>query len=361
MKYRLLLFLCLISVNAHLQTKLNWGFEIKPKFGFLVAKRGVVGHLPQSHTYGGEASFVVHTNGSKKWHRSYNYPTIGLTVFSASVGNNEILGIFTGSYGFIEFPFAKTDSYKLTGKIGGGMAYGSKIYDPVSNPKNTVISSHLNALVCFGLQNRFVFNHHELVLGVDLTHCSNGCFKLPNIGINMPFVSVGYGYRMKTTDVEKIEKEILPYKRILYGVFATYSGKEVYPTGQGRSPIYGISVFSRCFFKPKAGFELSLDIVSKQVLLQKYQPDLEKDQIDIIQVGLYAGYLLPLDRFHFVLGMGVNIRDKYQPESLLYHRIGARYYFDNGIHLNAVLRSNWAVADFTEWGIGYTFNYRRND
>lgn len=358
MKYHLLFLLSMITVNAHLQSELNWGIEVKPKYGFLLAKRGVIGHLPQAHTYGGEASFVIHTNGRKKWHKMYNYPTIGLTVFSASVGNNDILGIYAGTYGFIEFPFVKKKVYHLYGKIGGGLGYGSKVYDPLENPKNAVVSSHVNALICFGLQNKFVLNRHHLLFGIDLTHFSNGCFKLPNIGINMPFLSLGYGYRLKTTDIESIEKVSLPFRKLLYGVSGTFSAKEVPPTGQGPSPVFGVSFFSRYFFRPKVGCELSLDVVSKQAVLEKYQPDLEKTQLDIIQVGLYAGYLLPLDRFHFVIGMGTNLRDKYQPESFFYHRIGVRYYFENGLHLNAVLRSNWAVADFTEWGIGYTFNYK---
>ena len=66
-----------------------------------------------------------------------------------------------------------------------------------------------------------------------------------------------------------------------------------------------------------------------------------------------------MDHFHFVLGMGVNVIDKFQPEGRFYHRIGMRYYLNNGISLNAVLRSNWAKADFAEWGIGYTFNYKK--
>lgn len=351
------LFIFGFTFQARLQSRLNWGIEIKPKLGFLIADRGVVGYLPRSHAFGGEASFVIYTNGLKKWHKSYNHPIIGMTLFGASVGNSKILGNFFGSYAFIEFPFLKTKRYRFTGKLGSGLAYGTKAYDPINDPKNAVISTHVNALVCFGLKNRFVVNNHQYVLGIDLTHCSNGAFKVPNIGINMPFISLGYGYRFITTEKESIERTTLPFRKILYGATAILSAKEIFPTGQGRSPVYSLSTFARYFFKPKVGCEISLDVTSKQVIF-KYHPEIPKNQLDVVQVGFYTGYLLPLDNFHLVIGMGINIRDKYQPESLLYHRIGMRYYFKNGIHLNAVLRSNWAKADFTEWGIGYTFNYR---
>ena len=163
---------------------------------------------------------------------------------------------------------------------------------------------------------------------------------------------------MNKYTTNEIHKNTLPFKKILYGLNGVYSVKEIFPTGQGHSSIYGLSFFSRCFFKTKVGCELSLDVISKQVIL-KYKTEIPKTQSDLIQIGIYAGYLLPLDKFHFVLGMGMNIIDKFQPEGKFYHRVGMRYYFENGISLNAVLRSNWAKADFAEWGLGYTFNYKQ--
>jgi hypothetical protein len=77
-----------------------------------------------------------------------------------------------------------------------------------------------------------------------------------------------------------------------------------------------------------------------------------------LQIGAYAAYLVPLDRFHFVFGMGAYIRDKYSPEDPVYHRIGARYYLKNGIIFNLTLKSHFARADYLEYGIGYTFNYK---
>ena len=358
MRLYLFLLVLFISFQVHLQSNLNWGIEVKSKGGFIAAKRIEVAQIPVSHALAGEVSFVIHTNGKKAWHKAYNYPTIGVTGFVASVGNREVLGNYFGSYGFVEFPFIKTKRYQFTGKIGSGLAYTAKVYDPIKNPKNSVVGAHVNALICFGLQNRFVFNRHQIVLGIDLTHCSNGSYKVPNIGINMPYLSLGYAYRMKTTELETENKVTLPFRKVLYGVTGVFSADDIYPTGHKPSAVYALSAFARYFFKAKVGAELSLDFVSKQVLM-RYKPELPKTQLDIIQVGMYAGYILPLDHFHFVVGMGIYLRDKYVPNSLFYHRIGMRYYFNNGIHLNCVLLSNWAKANYTEWGIGYTFNYKK--
>jgi hypothetical protein len=346
------------TLPYYTQINRNYGLEIKSKTGFLIGKRGEVANLPTAHTFAGEASFLIFTNGKKKWHQSYKKPTVGLTVLGASVGNDEILGRFIGAYSFIDFPFIKNSKYQLSGKLGSGLAYTSKVYDPILNPKNSVISSHVNALICFGIQNKFIFKKHFLTLGLDLTHCSNGAYKVPNIGINMRFISLGYGFKIKESDPEIENISTLPFKKMLFGLTGIVSKKEIFPTGQGNSPIYGLSFFSRYFINSHSGIEIAFDIISKQSIL-KYKPEIEKTQLDLIQMGLFAGYLLPLDQFHLIIGMGVNIRDKYQPESLFYHRIGMRYYLNNGIHLNVVLRSNWAKADFAEWGIGYTLNYKK--
>jgi hypothetical protein len=352
-----LFYFLIIGVSNQFSAQLNWGIEVAPKFGFLIGQRGEIANIPRSHTLASEISYVIYTNGQKKWHKTYGFPNIGVTLFNASVGNREILGNFSGSYGFIDLPLLKTKRFQLCAKLGSGLAYTSKVYDPIINPKNAVISAHVNALVCFGLKNKFMINpNQQLILGVDLTHCSNGAFKVPNIGINMPFLSLGYSYRFKTTDYNQEEEKKLIFNKFYYGVTGILSSKEIFPTGQGSSMIYGLSLFTRRFVQPKAGIEFSMDIISKQSIL-KYKPEIQKTQTDLIQVGLFSGYLLPLDRFHLIIGMGMNVFDKFQPESFLYHKIGMRYYFDNGIHLNAVLRSNWAKADFAEWGIGYTLNY----
>ncbi|MFM7566066.1 MAG: hypothetical protein ACKO4K_04915, partial [Flavobacteriales bacterium] len=88
-------------------------------------------------------------------------------------------------------------------------------------------------------------------------------------------------------------------------------------------------------------------------------PYIEKRQIDLLQVGAYAAYLVPMDRFHFVFGMGAYLRDKYSPEDPLYHRIGARYACKNGLLLNFTLKTHWARADYLEYGLGYMFKYRK--
>ena len=191
MKISLFLFSVFIAISSFSQSKKEWGIDYSQKIGFLAAHRGVMAHLPQSQAYAGELSVFFQTKGRKQWHQACRYPIVGATLFGGSVGNNEILGTFWGAYSFIEFPFVKTKHYEFAGKLGSGLGYGTKVYDPILNPKNVAMSTHFNTIICFGLKSSFIFNRNKISLGIDLTHFSNGAIKVPNLGVNLPYLSFG--------------------------------------------------------------------------------------------------------------------------------------------------------------------------
>ena len=355
--YSTLLFLFLINGAFGQKTCDTW-IEARGKIGFLAAHRSVMGHLATEHAKAVEVSYLVQPKGKKSWQEAYRNPVYGVTVFAGSVGNKELLGNYYGAFGFINFPFVKGKRYTLSGKVGCGLAYGTKYYkkdydeDP-STILNVAVSTAINAHITLGLENRFVFGNHSINASIDMTHFSNGATKVPNLGLNLPFVSIGYGHRISKCPDTSFTHE--PFKKSWqFGAAGIVSVKEVFPTEGKKYPVYALSLIGRRFFRPKTGMEVSFDIISKQAIMQ-YQSDVPKTQSEIIQMGIFAGYILPLDKFHLLLGMGAYVRDKFGPEDPLYHRIGMRYVFDCGVNINFVLKSHWARADYVEYGIGYTF------
>lgn len=351
-----LLYLLVISFSGMTQGRSNWGLEARFKSGFLLGHRVVMGHLATDHSYAAELSYVFRSNGEKSWHRHYKYPDLSVNLYYGSVGNTKILGNFIGAYGMISFPFVSKKHFRFNGKLGCGLAYTNKVYDEILNPKNVAVSTPINALISIGVDSKFYFKRNWLMIGADLTHFSNGGFRVPNLGLNLPHISIGYGRFISMTDEKStVEKQTaIPQRKFLFGATAIASVKEVFPTNGKAYPVYGLSIHSRIFLKPKIGWEASLDIISKQAIFG-YRPEIEKTQWDVLQVGIYAGYLLPLNQFHFVLGMGGYLKDMYNPDGKLYHRVGFRYYLKNGIHFNCVLKSHWGKADYVEWGVGYSF------
>ncbi|MBM3163954.1 MAG: acyloxyacyl hydrolase [Bacteroidetes bacterium] len=362
----IIIFTVLLSVDSTLaQAYFEKALEYRQKIGILAAHRGVMAHLPRNVAYAGELSLLFRTRGHKAYQKSYRFPTYGAALFYGSIGSNVIMGNFLGIYGFSDLPMIKIRSYHMDFRISLGLGYNGNTYDPVSNPLNVALASKLNGIICFAIKNNVHFGKNALTFGLDLTHFSNGAFKVPNFGINMPYLFLGYARTIVPVDPLKFAQGeaptvpmSLPYKRWIYSAMFTFNGKQSMPIGGKRYPVYGLNLSGKYFFNHKAGLELDIDVFSKQAILD-YQPYIKKSQWDIIQVGAYAAYLVPLDRFHFVFGMGAYLRDKYSPEDPVYHRIGARYYLKNGILFNVTLKTHFARADLLEYGIGYTFNYRK--
>lgn len=357
MRYILALYIILLSASADSQSlgKHEIWVEGKFKAGFLAAHRGMIGHLPTEHAFAGELSYLIQGKGQKDWHNHFNRPTYGFTAFFGSVGNRELLGHYFGSYAFASFPLIKHKSYTFSFKVGGGMGYGTKVYDPENNILSAAVSTHFNAMIVAGVESRFVFGNNSAIIGLDMTHFSNGATKVPNLGLNLPYVSIGYGRKIqKSNFCDSCAVAGLGKQTLFFGAMAIGSVSMNFPTGGKKYPVYALSMFGRKIFGDKGGLEVSLDVMSKQSNIE-FKPDVPKTQLDLIQVGAFAGFILPLDHLHFVLGMGVYVRDKFSPIDRFYHRAGVRYVFDNGINLGVVLKSHWARADYFEYGIGYTF------
>ncbi len=358
---RLLFVFLIFCIKCIAQDSVTEPFllSVKGRSGFLAAHRGTLGHLSKDRIFGAEVSISKRLSGSKSWHYAYKNPIVGVTFLGTSVGNNAVLGNSLGALAFIDFPMSRSQKHILSAKLSLGLGYISKVYDPQTNPKDVAISSHFNAMLCLGIQGRWYWNSkNALLYSFDLTHLSNGSFTIPNLGLNMPNIGIGYERQIGSQVQQKVAPRTIEktsfFRNWKSSTIGIVSGKEIFPSGGKRYPVYAISQLVYKQFKPKVAMELAFDIISKQSLFG-YRSYIPKTQWSVLQLGAYSGFSLPINRLRIILGMGVYFKDRYDMDNELYHRVGIRYQCDNGLLLNVVLKSHWAKADYTEWGIGYTF------
>jgi hypothetical protein len=352
--FKFLVFSLLFSflINSAFTQKHDIDFEFKSKYGFLIAHRSVMSHIPKEHCKSIEYSVVFQTNGQKSWHRSLNYPKMGFSSLISSAGNKDLLGNLFGAYSFLQFSFFKIEKNRLFVKLGTGLAYAQKVYNQETNPKNNALSSHLNALINFGLFYQYNFERTYLNFGLDLTHLSNGASKMPNLGINLSYLSFAIGYNIKksiskndTTTLKRIDKS-WNYLAIGIGSF-----KESYPTGERKFPVFALSFLGNKIYSHKLGYELGLDLIYKPSI-DSYKPVIYKTNETMIQLGFYNGYIMTLHKLQILIGMGIYIKDEYNADDYFYHRFGFRYNFNKKLFANLTLKSHWARADYIEYGIG---------
>ena len=352
----------LFFVNCFCAQEHEWGIEFRQKAGFLAAHRGSMAHLPQQIGYPFELIWYRKMAGHKKWHAAYRLPEQGLSLFHGSVGNDSILGKFTGLYGFVHIPVIKpTNSFRLDWQFGTGLGYTPKKYDPITNPKNIAIGSHVNAMMCLGLYTKYYFGKNRFTLGFDVTHYSNGAFGVPNLGVNMFYLSASYARNLGKMKVyQKIDPLNDKYRQWTFGATAIFNSKETYNDNPKKYPVYGLNLHARKLFNHKAGVEIALDLISKQAI-KAYFSEIPKTQWEMFQMGVFAAYLLPVDHFHFVFGMGAYLKDKFKPEDPVYHKIGFRYQFNNGLIAHCVLKTHFGRADYLETGFGYSIPVKKTN
>lgn len=342
------LFVCHHHFNA------QGGFEYRQKLGFLIAHRPLMAHLPQTPAVAAEFSYIYQTSQHKKWHQAYRQPLVGGTLFFGTVGNNQILGKFTGAYGFVELPIIKYKRYRLDFRFSTGLGYTNRPFDPVLNPENVAIGSRVNALMCFALKQSYRIKNYGLTFGIDMTHFSNASYQMPNLGINVPYLSVGVQRFFDEVQQKDRVKE-LQRPQLSYGASLIYTQKEMRPVGVGRYPVYAGNIFARKYFGPKAGLEMSLDVIYKMGLL--HHPSYpQASGLDPLQVGLYLGYIQPFDRLQYIYGLGYYLRDVLKPDEPFYIRLGVRYSLTTQLEGLFILKTHYAKADYMELGLTYHFN-----
>ncbi|MBP5504532.1 MAG: acyloxyacyl hydrolase [Bacteroidales bacterium] len=113
-------------------------------------------------------------------------------------------------YGYFDRAFVQTKRVRMGYYGGFGFANCfSKLYDPVTNPKNLIFSTMLNSRIKFGLQAQYQFsNRYFAGIGFYFNHSSNGAVNFPNRGYNAYELTLSLGMR----DKEELAKP-LPERR----------------------------------------------------------------------------------------------------------------------------------------------------
>ncbi len=329
------------------------GIETRGKFGFLLPHRPVMHHLVNGHSAGFEISLVNQSDGSKDWHHWYNFPRNGFSLYYADLGNDEILGRSFGLFAFGELPIIELLDWKLNWRTGLGFSWLTKTFDQQKNPKNNAISTHLNSLVQMGITVNRQWDNFGVGIGLDMTHFSNGASKMPNLGLNIPALNIGMSYYLQTLNFQERKKNLaFANKNLEFRMFGNFSTKQVYPTGGSNYFVAGASGILHKRISRKVGLELMLDIFSNQ----SHSRGLDADsftQWDLLQMGIFAAYVLPINKFSFFIGMGSYIKNDFNPDGWMYHRFGTRYQLSERLWANISLKSHWGRADYFEYGLVY--------
>jgi len=354
------LALCQSNAKGQDSTRTGSWLTLNLHYGFILPLyTSSMNILIEGHVPAFELDYVSKPASTQyNWHNAYHCPETGIAFFSAYLNNPAQLGMMYGAYPFINFHLKRSFKEGLNFRVGIGLGYMPIKFDPYDNHKNDVIGSHLNAMVNLRANYHFyVSNTIRIETGLGLTHCSNGAFQTPNLGINLITANTGLSYCISSAkrSLEVPYVDTAKTKKVEQEIFAAVGGSEVEPPGGKRYPDLTLSyiAFRRLSGKSKLG--IGLDIFNNQANTERLKTDsiFLRNDLAITQFGLKVAYELTMGKLSLPLEMGGYVYSKYDGNGVIYNRIGVRYYAGKHLIANLTLLTHYAKADFIEWGVGY--------
>ncbi|MEI7595344.1 MAG: acyloxyacyl hydrolase [Bacteroidota bacterium] len=330
-------------------------FGIKSHYGVIWAHSPKNKILVQGHFPVFEASIFGKTSGVKLWHQLYNKPQIGFSVIYTDLALKNMMGFCTGIYPWVNFNLKdNSKKYKLFFKVGAGIGYINKVFDLENNFKNTSISAKINALINFQIENQIQITPKiSGNLSLSLFHYSNGSSRKPNLGVNIPTINIGLGYRIAKREISNIPA--LPEFNKNKHIVTTLSGgwKQPFFPRSATYPVINSSTTFEKQFRRKNAYSIGFDMIYDKSYVEDQQ-NTPTGHHRLFNTGITIGHILVVEKLNILTQWGVYTSSKALAKKS-YHRIGLRYYLNKNVLICFALNTHFGSADHMEWGIGYKF------
>ncbi len=361
MKLALAFFLTLafsFAWGQNLSDKSKYSLGLRGQYGYILNHSETMEYITGQHFPAFELYVEKQTDGTKEWHNAYKLPKWGVAFYTANI--NEYFGQIYTLHPYIAFPIKRGNVADLDFRLGAGVGYVSKPFERIDNFKNVAIGTHLNATFSFMLDAAFhISDPLKLHTSLTFTHFSNSSYAKPNLGINIPTIGLGlsyhYGVSEKVEDLKitSFKKEKQKWK---YTLRSTMGINETHAVVDRKFYAGSFSFLAqkRTSEKSKWGGEVNL---FHNPALRKELEDLNKEingKLGITQIGLGISHTLMIDKFGLYTQVGGYIHSEYKEEGILYQRIGSVYQFTEKLSGILLLKTHLTVAEYMEFGIGYT-------
>ena len=322
-----------------------------------------------------QLSWVRHRNDSLAWRKAANFPRVGLTLMVADCAPNDVFGYGIGVSPFIDFTLRQRSKSRLDFRLGTGLAYFTEAYDPVSNPENNVIGSHLNTIVHLGIHHQWMLNSRlSLGQGIDLIHFSNARSTSPNLGINTVAAKFSVRYTManqfsrdtstRSRRSRYVYEDFRPHSLSLrYGLGLTdrFIGGPVRPIHSSilqymysTGPLHSIGL----------GFKHSWDMGELEALNFLNQGEESIKLRSASNASVFIADAWCFGTMGLELAIGAYLYDRSMTYDRLWFKIGIQGFLGGrkrmiqGI-MGCYMKSHYAVAEYVELQSGIQFNYGR--
>lgn len=356
MKRGAILLVLLMPLCSAAMEHSPWTLGTRGAVGFMAPHHKGLWILVDRHAHAGEFFVQREYSGARAWHGNYLRPSWGLSALWLDAGADR-LGPAVRLITYLELPLVQPGAWQFTTRIGWGLGLVRDPFDRVDNFKQHAIGGRLNLAAQWALALRRSFGRHSMDFGFAIDHLSNAAMKQPNLGINVPTVSIGYAYRLASDapETHRPDSAWRQEQRTHVHAMANVGWNEVYPLQSGRRSVYSLSASVYQRVSPKSAFGFGLDLFNKGSVTVVDTSLAGLGRARLTQVGLHGGYALLFGDMTLYYEMGAYLVTPIQERAAVFTRVGLRQYVSPRLFINFTLKSHLFVADHFEIGLGYRF------
>jgi hypothetical protein len=291
-----------------------------------------------------------------------NFRIVEWVAQYAIFGDRQILGSALSLFPAANIRIYKSPYFNTYFRIGSGLSIINRKFDPIHNPTNNVIGSHLNNITVLGFQFDIKkWRNWDMAAHINFTHFSNGSMQNPNLGINTATAGLTiYNKRESSskTDVPKPRE----HSRKLNLLWRSGVALQDNVAGGPKHLAYTGNLL--CMIKTSTnnsfggGIHVGYNNGEYRWLLRRFP---ESDKNLHVQSTDFSINLANEWMFYNVglfASVGYYLYDPFYKISPIYFKGGFNYYpfqqtFLKGFCFIGNIKSHFFIADFIELGIGY--------
>lgn len=303
-------------------------------------------------------SWYRRTSGTGRDESLFHCPDGGVLLQVQTLGNPKVNGTEISVVPFTRLHLLGEKRVNLLWQVGIGLSGVTRKYDPITNPENVAIGSHLNIHFNTQLLGLFPTKRLDWTFGVAFDHLSNANLSEPNLGINSAYLALGCAYRINKESVALShahhEKEALSR----WSVLPAFGGKH---TRALADKFYFVSSFTSEFtaivqkrFSTAVGVDVFYDTsVPTEVAGLGKDPSKAR----MISSGFHVAEQVNYKRWSFGLHLGVYAGFK-EPinNKAFYSRGFIQYEAMEHWFVRLSMKSHLHILEFPEFGIGYKWH-----
>lgn len=362
---RNLILIILVSISTQLlggELFSEYNFRYSYKRTFLLPHSGAVNVLTNGAFGIYELEIDFPKWGNQDFHSKFPLNNWGIAINYSPLSNKELLGFGIGLMPYINIvPFNKR-SWEF--RLGTGLGFVEKPFNNISNPKNMVIGSYINNTTDLSVRFRGITftKGYGAKIGLGIQHFSNGAVLRPNLGLNLPYISLVIGH--KTDSINKIERTIKE-EESNYFINASYGPKTLDFAATFWYNVVQLGGGYSFGFKKGKLLHVQADFIFDESVPYLKDYPFELSNYSKWIVGVFATYEKKYGQVGFLIGTGLYLHSPYRSLNQdwsyankggnLYNRVGVKYYFNEKINTQIMVRSHTGEADNIEVGVGYRF------